>query len=179
MARLEPTEGRARLHDTIDGLEIVIPAKTHIFTAFFLFWLGGWGWGEVTVVRDLINGSRNAAFEVFWLGGWTLGGVFAAYVVLWNLFGRERITLSGDALIVRREVLGVGRVREYSLDHVRALRLSPPVLGSRGPGPFPLASNALIAFDYGASTVRFGLSIDEPEASGIIERMRRRHRFVD
>jgi hypothetical protein len=137
------------------------------------------GWGEVMVARAIINGSGNAVFEVFWLGAWTLGGVLVAYLVLWNLFGHERITLSGDALILRREVLGMGRVREYSLDHVRALRVSPPVLGSRGPGPFPLASNAMIAFDYGASTVRFGLSIDEPEATSIIERMRRRHRFVD
>ena len=165
--------------DTIEGLEIVVPARKNATRAVILiFWLGGWAWGEVTVVRDLLKGSRNAIFELFWLGAWTTGGGLFLFVVLWSLFGREHIVLRGDVLVVRHELLGFARVREYALADVRTLRVAPPSLEElRRFGAFTGIGTGMIAFDYGASTIRFASSVDEPEAARIVDRLKTRHRF--
>lgn len=75
------------------------------------------------LVRDGDPGAK--LFAAVWLVAWTIGGGLALYVFFWSLVGRERILLTPSRLSIKRELLGMGRTREYELTHVRDLRTSP------------------------------------------------------
>jgi hypothetical protein len=182
LTHISPAQSRTTIADSPDGLHHFIPPKRSLFTiAFLIFWLGGWAMGEKFAIEELVNGQTSDQhwFLLFWLGGWTLGGGFALFTVLWGVLGREHIILRHDALVIRRELVGRGRSREYSLSDIRNLRVAGPV------SPFDFRSSlqfwglggGAIAFDYGASTVRFGASLEEGDAGQVVERLTSRHRF--
>lgn len=156
------------------GLEIVIPSKANVFViAFGTAWLGGWSIGESHALRTLFGGGVSRGFDLFllfWLVGWTLGGGAIAYWILWMAVGKEVVRITHEGLSLTREVLGMGRTREYDVEHVKALRVAPDRTDAnmqffRGLD----SSGGLIAFDYGAKTVRFASSIDEAEAARIVD----------
>jgi hypothetical protein len=133
-------------------------------------------------IRELFFGRGDAPklFLGAWLLMWTVGGGVAIFAWLWMAKGVERILLRGDALVLKREVSGVGRTREYDLSHVGNLRVAP---ASWNPYDWSSAmqfwgiGGGLIAFDYGARTFRFGSSIDEAEARDIADQLKARHSF--
>jgi hypothetical protein len=146
-------------------------------------WLGGWFFGEKSAIEQILRHREVGPdfFLIFWLIGWTTGGAWALSTWLWMAFGKEVVLLRPQALLLRHEVLGVGRTREYDLSHVRNLRVAPETgepSGWRnthfwGPG------SGLVAFDYGARTCRFGAAVDEAEAAGIVADLKARHSFVE
>ncbi len=182
---VEVPQMRSTIADTPFGFEIVIPAKRSLFAAAFLgAWLIGWAFGEISVARSLFFEPRGShspeLFRLAWLCGWTVGGAFALYAFLWNVAGRERITLNAATLSVRWEAPGVGRTRDFDLGFVSNVRAGMPDVKAydalwatkiRG------ADGGKIAFDYGAKTIRFGGSLDEAEARLIVDELRKRHNF--
>jgi hypothetical protein len=176
---------RATITGGPEGLEIVIPARRHFFPLLFLgVWLVGWLMGETTAIRQIFSGRSGgpAGFLLVWLILWTVGGSVAAYLWLWMLAGRERILMGASALHMKRDVLGLGRVRTYELFKIRNLRVDPPPTGPRGTGVMvglPGVAGGLIAFEHAGKTIRFGTSIDEIEARTIVERMRQRYSFPE
>ena len=67
--------------------------------AFLVFWLGGWAFGEISVVRQIATTPADAstAFLVFWLCAWTVAGGMAMLMVR-RVFQRSvPETLSLDA----------------------------------------------------------------------------------
>jgi hypothetical protein len=179
---IEPQTARFRSGDTPEGYRVVIPARRNWFVLLFLCaWLAGWVFGEVSALEDLMKGGDKTpvAFLSFWLVGWTLGGAFAAATLLWQLAGREIITLGSGALSYRAEACGIGRTRSFRASEVKDLRSTdysvslftnqrswfPPVFGS-GYGP--------VAFDYGARTFRVAPSLDEAEAKLLVGELSRR-----
>ena len=183
MVRVKPITGRSTVSDTLEGLRISIPSRKNVFMiAFLSLWLVGWGFGEVMVSGMLLRpppgSSAPVVFMIVWLGMWTMGGAFCIYAVLWSLFGREVITLRGDVLSIRREVLAFGRTREYDLSQVRNLRVSPVPYNPfdfRAGLHFWGIGGGIVAFDYGAGTVRFGAGVQEGEASDLVKRLSDRH----
>src|SRR5437016_4138734 len=129
MTLVAPGRPRALLQDTPAGLEIVVPARRNVFITLFLgFWLCGWLAGEIMVPTSFFRGGPHkgsALFVAVWLVLWTIGGGFALYVFWWSLVGHERILLSPSRLSIKRELFGMGLVREYEKEHVRDLRVSP------------------------------------------------------
>jgi hypothetical protein len=183
MTFVSPAEARAKWEDGPDGLQLTIPgARRPFVTLFLLAWLGGWFFGERNAVHQLTTGGAPGAggFLAFWLVGWTLGGAFVAFTVLWTLFGRERLVLRPDALVVRREVWGIGRSRTYDIRYVKDLRVAAAV------GAFDYRRSmeiwglggGRIAFDYGAKTVYCAPSIDEAEAKQIVARLQGRNHLL-
>lgn len=169
---IQPQSARFQSETTSEGLRVVIPASRNWFIMLFLLaWLGGWTIGETSVVRQLLNAGDKTptAFLLFWLVGWTIGGVCAFGTVLWQLAGREILTVNSSALIYRVEVFGIGISRSYGASDIRNLRATaypastnwtrrnmfPPLFG---------AEHGTLAFDYGARTIRVGASLDEAEA---------------
>jgi hypothetical protein len=170
---------RFRSEVTLQGLRVVIPARRNwLIILFLLAWLGGWVMGEVTVSKQLLNFTDKTpvAFLAFWLVGWTIGGTLAAGAVLWQLAGREVLTIDPLSLLYRVEAFGIGRNRSFRAADVRNFRsteyasspfmnqrtLFPPIFGA-GYGP--------VAFDYGARTFRIAPSLDEAEARVLVGEM--------
>ena len=145
---------------------------------FLMAWLGGWVFGEVSAVGQLLNPGEKtpSAFLAFWLAGWTLGGAFAASAVIWQLAGREVIVINSSTLTHRAEAFGLGLSRSYRTADVKNFRsteyalnpftnqraLFPPVTGS-GFGS--------VAFDYGARTIRMAPSLEEAEAKMLVREL--------
>ncbi len=156
---------------------IRIPAKRNWFiVCFLLFWLCGWAAGEIAVFASLFfhQGKAPEPFLIIWLLGWTIGGSLALFFVLWQLGGREVITISPVALVLQRELFGraLPRTRDYDLAAVCNVRLSPMAynpMDFRSGLAFWGIGSGWIAFDYGAGTFRFGAGVDEAEARTILE----------
>jgi len=167
-----------------EGLEIVIPARRHPLALLFLgAWLVGWLLGEMTVITHLFSRSPAGpeGLLLIWLIFWTLGGGFAGYIWLWMLAGKERILMGTSTLHVKRDVLGLGRTRDYEFSKIRNLRVEPQPAGPRDAGAALRLSGlagGLIAFEYEGKTIRLGAAIDEAEAQMIVERMKQRYAFA-
>lgn len=105
MAHVAPPESRSTITDTVDGLEISIPAKKRFFISLFLiFWLGAWAVGEMSAINQIMGSESPGPFIIFWLGGWTLGGLFAFAVLAWSMAGQEVITITPSSLTISRRV---------------------------------------------------------------------------
>jgi hypothetical protein len=173
---IEPQSARFQIDNTRDGLRAIIPARRNWFIMLFLLaWLGGWAFGELNAARELLAASAKTptAFLFFWLVGWTLGGAFALITVLWQVAGREVITVNSTTLSQRVEILGLGRTRSYRASEVKSLRATDysinPFTNQRAWFP-PLTGSGLgpVAFDYGARTFRFAPSLEEAEARMLV-----------
>ena len=177
-----PPGPRFRVETTLDGTRVVIPARRNLFVVAFLgVWLCGWAVGEVTAAGFLMSafGSEGALiaspFLLFWLCGWTIGGAVVIGLLLWNLIGKEVVTLEHGVLTIAKQLGPVGLPKRYDLSHVRDARVAPPPVRSgrrqyRGTGwPGFGAVLSGIAFDYGARTFHFGADLDEAEAKYLLD----------
>lgn len=184
MAKIEPADSRITITDTSQGLRIVMPCRRSWLVICFLgFWICGWGVGEIMVTRQFLDGDAPPEGELFllaWLGVWTLGGVFAIYAWLWQVMGKEMLTVHGQTFKTRRDIGGFGFDKEYDLVQIRDLRV-----GHLGVNPLDFSSilqlwgvgGGVIAFDYGARTYRFGAELDEAEAKQIVTAIKQRYRI--
>jgi len=182
MAKIKPGKRRATISEGAKGLEIIIPSKKNIFIILFLsVWLVGWALGEIMVPRELFSDKPDDASKIFlvvWLVVWTIGGIFAIYIWLWNLTGKEIISVNSLSITVKRSLFGYGREKEYEMTHINNLRVSPQPFN-----PWNFSSGlqcwgiggGVIAFDYGARTYRFGSGIDEAEATQLLEKIKERY----
>jgi hypothetical protein len=170
--------GRARFEDRGSALGVVIPGQRRILLLVFLLpWLVGWFVGERKILEEvsqvnLRSSVGGAALVLFLVAGWTAGGVYAAAMVLWTLFGREVITIDEQSLSIRREALGVGRTHRYQLAQVKDLRWIPST-DSRPSRRAPW-EGGLIAFDHGKKTIRFARPLDDAEAKVVAKRLAER-----
>jgi hypothetical protein len=137
------------------------------------------------VTRQFLNGDAPPGGEVFmlaWLGVWTVGGAFAIYAWLWQVMGKEIVTVHGQRFTIRRDIGGFGFDKEYDLVQMRDLRV-----GHLGVNPLDFSSSlqlwgvggGVIAFDYGARTYRFGAGLDEAEAKQVVTAIKQRYRIQD
>jgi hypothetical protein len=173
-----PGKLRSKVADTPEGLVLSIPTKRNPFLLIFLpawlvMWAVGWGNAASHLVSPAAKGPPDL-FLLAWLTAWTAGGAFAIWAFAWSLAGREVVTLRPHALVVSRKALGVGRVRQYDLAHVANLRVAPAGFDPadfRSGMRFWGIGGGPIAFDYGASTVRFGASVEEAEAHQLVRRL--------
>lgn len=176
MVKILPESMRSTITEDADGLRIIVPIKRNIFLLGFLsLWLCGWFAGESAAVYQLLSGKMPVAGQSFlmvWLAMWTFGGGFAIYAWLNIATGREVIHVTKSELVIRREVLGIARPKEYDMAHVAALRTSPGIVFNPMDFKSGLAfwgiSGGAIAFDYGAKTYHFGRGLEEAEARQIV-----------
>jgi hypothetical protein len=172
--------------DTVQGLRIVIPYRRSWFVICILgFWICGWAVGEVMVSRQFLNGDAPPGGELFmlaWLGVWTVSGAFAIYAWLWQVMGKEIVTVHGQTFTARRDIGGFGFDKEYNLAQMRDLRIVQV-----GFNPLDVSSSlqlwgvggGVIAFDYGAKTYRFGIGLDEAEAKQSVTAIKKRFRISE
>ena len=153
----------------------MIPSKRGAFaTLFHIAGLGFWAYIMTTKVRELLDSLPSpSVFSVIWLLLWTAGGVYAMYSLLWQIAGREIVVLSGGMLSIKRDVLGMGRTRNYDVARIRNLRASAREAEAARPrrsvGPV-----GIIAFEHGIATWRFGEGLDEAEAVLLVAELKER-----
>ena len=168
---------RSRAAPVIGGLEITIPSRAGLMTAFMGVWLAGWVFGEIFALQQLLSGSASGesrGFLTIWLLAWTAGGAWALTTFLWSLIGRERIVATRDELIVIRELGPWRRVQRFAPSEVKAIRVIDVPTGLESFGrpptvPFWGIGAGPIAFDYGYQTFRVGGGISAAEARIILE----------
>jgi hypothetical protein len=122
------------------------------------------------------------SFMLVWFGVWTLGGVVAIYAWVWQVMGKEIVTVHGQTFKIRRDIGGFGFSKDYDLVQMRDLRV-----GQAGINPLDVSSSlqlwgvggGVIAFDYGARTYRFGAGLDEAEAKQIVTTIKKRYRIQE
>lgn len=97
MAKVKSSAPRFRSERTALGLRLILrrpwtPIQV-LLVVFLGAWLGGWGFGEVAAIRELLGEDSieggSPGLVAFWLVGWTVAGVAVLYGLLWNLVGRE------------------------------------------------------------------------------------------
>jgi len=184
MAKMQAADSRITITDTSMGLRIAMPCRSSwLVICFLAFWLCGWAVAEVMVVAQFLNGDAPPEGELFmlaWFGVWTIGGGFAIYAWLWQVMGKEIVTVRGQTLKIRRDIGGFGVDKVYNLIQMKDLRLE-----QIGFNPLEFSSSlqlwgvggGVIAFDYGESTYRFGAGLDEAEAKQVVTSIAQRVRI--
>jgi hypothetical protein len=180
-----PYTGRATIQDNFTDLQIIIPAKRNWFIIIFIGgWLGGWLMGEIFAlgaVTGLLGGNLVGLFILFWLIVWTVGGFFAFRTFLWNLKGKEVITVGQGRLTIDKKGALLFKPKVYDLNEVSSIRVQDDNFGfgglfSGGRNDFgALNLGGTIRFDYGLQTVKFASGIDEAEAKFIVDKLKERH----
>lgn len=186
MAKRQPADSRITTINTAEGFCIGIPCRRSVFVIGFLaFWICGWGVAEIMVAKQLVSGDAPPDGEWFmlaWLGVWTIGGGVAIYAWLWQVMGKEILTMRGQTFTVRRDIGGFGFDKAYDLVQMRDLRI-----GQIGFDPVNVSSSlqlwgvggGVLAFDYGARTYRFGAGLDEAEAKQVVIAIKQRYRISE
>lgn len=186
MAKIQPHHSRITVTDTSQGLRIIIPYSRSWFVIFFLgFWICGWVVAESMVSSQFLRGDAPPEGEWFmlaWFVVWTVGGMVAIYALLWQVVGKEIVTVRGQILTTRRDIGGFGLGKEYDFVQMRDLRVEPVGFN---PLDFSAAlqlwgiGGGVIAFDYGARTYRFGVGLDEAEAKEVVTAIKQRFRIPE
>jgi len=174
----KPYTGKATIQETIRGLYIEIPPKRNWgVIIFFVAWLGGWAFGEIMVISQLINevflGSSDflgTGFMLFWLIGWTVGGLKALKILLFLIAGKEFIQLNGTQLTIGKQGFLIGKSKTYDLQKIKDFSVCD--MGNSSQTNWMEQNNSVIQFDYGMKTIRFGDSLSEAEAKHIINQIR-------
>ena len=172
-----PYAGRAIIQDNFDHVVITIPAKKNWFIIIFVgFWMCGWFFGETMASGSIFRGNFGGdnAFEIFWLCGWTVGGIFALNMLLWNLIGKEIVTVYPGTITVRRTGTIFFSNKTYDLNEAKHFRAEQNYYqdnywGNRSGNSFLGQNNGTIKFEYGMKTIKFADSMDEAEGNYILD----------
>jgi hypothetical protein len=159
---MTPALSRRITSDTGSKLIIPIPnSKQGIHFPILIYWLMGWTFGELATVNEINHRGLNNSDKFFlaWALLWTIIGTGTLFDLLWQLWGRQALTIDRVCLMHRRGLLGLYWVKRYELTHVHNIRA---VLGSK-PGGY----GRIITFDYAGNPVQLGSNIDEMEAKQI------------
>ncbi|MDH5507992.1 MAG: hypothetical protein OEZ02_12295 [Anaerolineae bacterium] len=188
---VQPTKPRHTLEDTGEGLRVVIPSRkrwyliilqivTLVVGIMFWFWIVdltlmiGFGFSPrfVNVYSSVAPISSGVLLGIFLaLIALALQCGFMAYAILWQIVGQEIIEVNPKSLVSLRRVYSFGRSNEYLAQDIKGMRVSPfmPRLIDWKGSFYELGlTGGLIAFDYGARTIRIGGGIDEAEAKQIL-----------
>ena len=184
----QPYQGRATIQDDVTHVQITIPAKKNWFVIIFMcVWLCGWLMGEVSVLgMGIFGAGKNPAslFLLVWLVAWTFGGLFAMRGLLWNLRGKEIITVGQGILGIEKKGAPFFKAKEYDLNQVKNFRVQETndysgAFGRRYDSAGAFGQGGTLKFDYGLKTVRFGSGLDEAEARYIIQQLESRRLLTE
>lgn len=171
----EPKKGRASINYDGYSLFINIPSKKNWFiVAFFTIWIIGWYQGETSALKELlaVDSISLNSFLLVWVTLWTIGGLFAVGVLLWTLFGFEKILIDKRNFTLSKGILNISlSSKTYDINSIKNLELNPESSNSnslfmqkRNMGEFYGFKGGKLRFDYGMKTIKFGIGIDKAEA---------------
>lgn len=108
----EAGTGRLIIRETDEGLVIHNPsARSWAVVAALVAWLSIWSMGEAFALREIVQAPFVVVlFLLVWLAIWTIAGIVVTGIVLWQLFGNERLFVVGGA-VTRETNIGPFRFR--------------------------------------------------------------------
>lgn len=174
---VETSESRITIRESLDGLGIYNPARRNVAVILFLMlWLAGWSFGECFALSQILRGGNvvASAFLLVWATFWTLGGLGALAVLLWNLFGSERLFITGGMLVHSRGFGPFRRKRAYPVGQVNSFRVD--TRGNPAAGAVPLGA---VAYQAGGGARSFGVGMTREEAEASLAAIRRALPFPD
>ncbi|HKS24741.1 MAG TPA: hypothetical protein VJZ76_18230 [Thermoanaerobaculia bacterium] len=151
--RVEQIEGGVRyaLPPRRDGVQIV--AWPFMVALLVLYGVQG----TLTLAGTLIVMALTASFVIGWLN---------------EIIGKELVTISAGKLAIKRSVAGLGMTTEYDMTAIRDVRLMPEPQSTFFHRTHSY-DDGRIAFDYHATTVRFAAGLGTPEATALLEELKR------
>ncbi|HTR97444.1 MAG TPA: hypothetical protein VMH61_06035 [Candidatus Acidoferrales bacterium] len=173
-----------RVADHGDELVIDLPSPRRPVTAFVVsLWLLGWSVGLAFVAQQFQSGEPTRGDDAFlgaWLVLWLAAGVLAIAWLAWLVAGRERVTLTPEAIRIRRGVLAWGFTRSFALAGMSELRTFgrevPPLLAAGL--DFAGRGASGVRFRHGGRVVRFARALDEPAGHALVDLLRSRLAIV-
>ena len=175
--------GKAIIENTMGSYAMTIPSKKNWLVLIFgTLWLGGWYIGFKNAFTTLDQSQKTDyndidTFMVFWLIAWTIGGILVVFMLLWGFFGKEKLFMNRQEVVLEKTIFGIGKKRRLNKQNVSNFRFEKVndnmFGGSRwaiwgfGPGK--------IKFDYGLKTYSFGLAVDDAEANYLSEELNKRN----
>jgi hypothetical protein len=175
---MRPTKSRLEFATTADGYRLTIPTKRYwAFRILGPFWLVAWWGSAVAFIVVSFQGGPDwppvglmLPVLLFWI---IFSGLYS-YWILWQIAGKEIVTIAGGQMTIKRDVLGFGRTRAYPVAQIRNLRASG-LFGSfySWSGMMKLYGfkGGVVAFENGDTTQRFGVHLEEPEALQVVENL--------
>lgn len=181
VGQFEPLpEARFKI-EFVDGTEwiIVHASRNWFIMPFIAVWLTLWTFGGVTAFDQLFFGEAQL-FVSLWLVVWAIGWLFAASWLGWQLRGRLRIAVQGQALIYNWSMPFVSKTKRYNVQQVRNLRAGRSMwpwgsgfMNVGYPPFFPMTPGS-VQFDYGGRTMNIAPGLDEAEGQLIVDWLSRR-----
>ncbi len=158
---------RITIRETADGLGIYNPTRRNLgVTAFLMLWLTGWAAGEIFAIYALFTeGGFAGVFLIVWLTFWTIGGFFAISVVLWQLFGVEKLFVTGGAMVREIGFWNLTRRKVWPLASITNIRAEAPPGKDAG----SMFSPGGIVFEVDGKKRSFGVQLDKAERMAALE----------
>lgn len=164
-------------------LVVDLPSPRRPVTVGILsLWLVGWAFGVVFMVQQLLSQgpfSLDRAFLLAWMAVWVAAGFGVVGYMAWLLAGRERVSIEGGDLVIRRGAFGLWWARRWPLASIRRLRTFgreiPPMIALSLDFSGHGASG--VRFESGGRVVRFARTLSEQDAHAVIDLLRARHDF--
>ena len=168
--------GRISFRRRVDRLELHISSKKDTFELLFLpVWLVGWSFGGAVAISAITGGkvpNDDLPFIVAWIAFWFTTELLKIFTILWGMFGREIVVLDSEELKVGRKIFGRGLTGYFPTEEITSLRAFGAFGGSRLSfrDSLPLwglwgLSGGVLAFDHRNKTHRFGIKLDEDDAT--------------
>lgn len=161
--QVAPSLPRFKAESLPGGVRVAIPSRQDWFSIMFF------GLFSALVATELFSpsGKSLGLFDIAQLAVWAIIGLYALWNVLWELGGKEIITIQATTFERRRAAFGVGLSRRYALSEVKNLRFKEYSFTE-------WAGLGSLAFDYGDKTVRIGQDLPEVEARTLLESLQAR-----
>ncbi len=139
-------------------------------------WLGAWLIAGIAGMVNAATGSADTPGDVNtalpWFV-WGLGALIVLFLLSWQLFGREIISIDDRGLSRSFKLFFFSRRKNYLLSEMQRLRWQEQTIGFTSlmfaPSIFSSAKYGALYFDYGAKTISFANGVDSGEGHYILE----------
>jgi hypothetical protein len=170
-----PQQNRIRFSLQADLLSIRIPVRKNV-KAIGLVLLVSIPWALVLlflVSRSLLHHTIPYAPQLYLLAILIWFGVGAAgYTFLsWMFFGRERVVLSKDQILIEKPLVFYNRRNYYRTADISELKVGREIYKARENGQWIDRERSIITFEYPGKQVIFGRGNTPEEAQLILLKM--------
>jgi hypothetical protein len=174
--------GVAKINNSLNGYQIVIPSKTNNFMLFFgpiylaTIYFVFFEFSEEFNFKGISSLTDLDISSIIWTLGFTFGFIYAVIALLWSYFGKETLTIDRKEVQLEKSILGIGKKIKMKSSVAMNFRFHKMEASQKNFDLWKIFSprTGKIHFDNGLITYGFGISIDDPEAKYLIQEIEKR-----